>query len=101
MRHVQNLNSVFLRLNYSGRLFLNGARHVTTQAHFTILSNCIVVLPMGQTRGLNRLWLRQSGRVKGVFWWNCFLNKISHDCSLDVFKMLLRKYLQKESLNYV
>ena len=47
------------------------------------------------------LCLRQSVRVKGVFWWNFFFNKITHDCSLDVFKMLLRKYLQKESLNYV
>ena len=45
--------------------------------------------------------LRQSMRVKGVYWWNFFHNKITHDCSLNVFKLQLRKYLHKESLNYV
>ena len=39
------------------------------------------------------LCLRQSVRVKGVYWWNYFHDRLNINCSLNVFKQSIRKYL--------
>ena len=37
------------------------------------------------------LCLRQSVRVKGVYWWNYFHDKLNINCSLNVFKKSIKK----------
>ena len=44
----------------------------------------------------NLTCLRQSVRIKGIYWWNYYFDKLDRNCSFNAYKNSLRKYLTVE-----